>query len=676
MKRPEILAPAGSMEALIAAVRCGADAVYVGGTSYSARSSAANFTPDALAEASRLCRLSGVKLHLAVNTLLTDTELPEFQRYMQAVGQYADACIVQDLGAVRVIRELLPDMPVHASTQMSIHSPAGALLARDLGCSRVVAAREMSESDLEVLCKLPVEVEVFVHGALCMSVSGQCSFSAIVGGRSANRGACAQACRLPWSAGSRSREEQHMLSLKDLSLVKHVQRLCGIGVDSFKIEGRMKRPEYVAAAVTALRMALDGQQPDLETLQAVFSRSGFTDGYFTGKKQNMFGYRRKEDVLAGNQVLDTLAKTYEKPRIVSALDFSLRLCKGEPAALTVTDEQGRRISVKGDIPDVPRKLPLNQELFARSMQKLGGTVYSCGTVSLENPEGLFLSAAQCNALRREAAAQMDALRIVSHTPPCRVREKIVPLPGLRKTEPAGMFRLHVRTRGQLEAALQTDCIVCIPPRLAGFCEPSERIWLASPRIIADEKTYRSELAKLADRGFSHLLCHNIADLYPGGQYSFTLHGGFGLNVTNRLTAQTLMDCGVVDICASIELKMQRIADLGKVLPVGAVVYGRLPMMLFRVCPIRAQEGCRKHNCSLTDRTGRQFPLLCSGTYQEMVNSEILWLAGKKMPLDYLDFYFTDETPGQIPAVLRAYQTGAEKPSVPCTSGLYFKGGLQ
>ncbi|MDE5564299.1 MAG: U32 family peptidase, partial [Oscillospiraceae bacterium] len=249
MQQPEILAPAGSMEALKAAVRCGADAVYVGGTMYSARSSAANFDLAQLRQASDLCRLYGAKLYLTVNTLLTDTELTDFQHYIQAAGPLVDACIVQDLGVLCTIRHVIPEMPLHASTQMSIHTPAGARQAHALGCNRVVAAREMSRTELAALCREMPEVEVFVHGALCMSVSGQCSFSALVGSRSANRGPCAQACRLPWHTPNGNNPAA--LSLKDLSLVEHADELRRMGVDSFKIEGRMKRPEYVAAAVTA-----------------------------------------------------------------------------------------------------------------------------------------------------------------------------------------------------------------------------------------------------------------------------------------------------------------------------------------------------------------------------------------------------------------------------------------
>lgn len=674
MKRPEILAPAGSMEALVAAVRCGADAVYVGGTSYSARSSASNFDETQLREASRLCRLYGVKLHLAVNTLLTDTELPAFRRYMQNVGQYVDACIVQDLGAVRSIRELLPDMPIHASTQMSVHSPAGAQQAAALGCSRVVAAREMSRRDLAALCELPVEVEAFVHGALCMSVSGQCSFSAIVGGRSANRGCCAQACRLPWKTPGG--KNPAALSLKDLSLVEHVQELCDIGIDSFKIEGRMKRPEYVAAAVTALRMALEGQQPDLETLQAVFSRSGFTDGYFTGRKENMFGFRRKEDVLAGNTVLDDLAKLYAKPRVVSALSFALTLAPDTPAHMTVQDTCGNTVEIIGDIPELPRRNPLTQEVLEKSLQKLGGTIYTCGGVKLENPAGLFLSSAQCNALRRAAAEQMDALRVQQQTPSCIVQERALTLPSDRTAECAGSFRLHVRTSGQCNAALESGEIVCIPLALAEQVTPSARIYLEAPRVIAQEASYRETLSKLREQGFTHLICHNIADLRIGRELGMTLHGGFGLNVTNRLTALTLREQGLSDVSASLELRMPRIAELGQVLPVSAFVYGRLPMMLLRVCPIRAQEGCRKRGCFLTDRTGRHFPLQCSGSYQELLNSETLWLASRDLPLDFLDLYFTDEVPGRVQEVLAAYRDGSGIAPDARTQGLYYKGGLQ
>ena len=290
---PEILAPAGSMEALTAAVHCGADAVYIGATLFSARQNAHNFDAAALQEAADFCHTNGVKLYLTVNTLVFDTEwtaLDELLQTAAAVGM--DACIVQDLGVADYIHQRIPEMPLHASTQMTICSPSGAIWAKEHGFSRVVVAREMTRSEIQAVCAIGLEVEQFVHGALCMCISGQCYLSALIGARSANRGCCAQACRLPFTAAKNP--QAAALSLKDLCLLPHYQQLCADGIASLKIEGRMKRPEYVAAAVTALRQLKEGKQPDLQMLRAVFSRSGFTDGYYTGQRKQMFGVRQKK----------------------------------------------------------------------------------------------------------------------------------------------------------------------------------------------------------------------------------------------------------------------------------------------------------------------------------------------------------------------------------------------
>ena len=673
----EILAPCGGEDSLPAALNSGADAVYLGVTAFSARRNAKNFDLDALSDAVRLCHISGVKVYVTLNTLVFDDELTGLAAAAAGIEKAgADGVIVQDLGAAQVIHKAAPSLRLHASTQMTVTSAAGAEFARKHGFSRVVLAREMSFEEIERVVKnVDIETEVFVHGALCVCVSGQCLMSAVYGGRSGNRGLCAQPCRLDLTYGDR----HSVLSLKDLSIIEHLPELDRIGVTSAKIEGRMKRPEYVATAVTALRMALDGEQPDMETLQAVFSRSGFTDGYFTGRKQDMFGFRRKEDVLAAGGVFDQLARLYAKPRTVERLDFSMCLTPEMPSCLTVQDSEGHSAAVYGDVPEVPQKSPLTQEVLQKSMQKLGGTIYTCGEVLLDNPQGLFLSSAQCNALRRMAAESMDKLRIGLQLPPYvqrRVEQTMVELPSDRVEQPQGTYRIHVRTNGQLTAALGTGCIVCVPLSMAEHCEGSPQLWLEAPRIIADETAYRTTLSVLRDRGFTELVCHNLADVQIGAELGMHLHGGFGLNVTNRLTALTLREQGLEDVCASIELRMQRIAELGQVLPVGAMVYGRLPMMLYRVCPIRSQEGCRKRDCFLTDRTGRQFPLLCSGHYQEMVNADMLWLAGKPMPLDYFDLYFTDEVPSQVEAVLNAYRDGRGEAPKARTSGLYYKGGLQ
>ncbi len=675
--QPEILAPAGSMESLVAAVRCGADAVYVGGTSYSARSSAANFDLPELSEAARLCHLYGAKLYLAVNTLLSDRELPAFAEYIRKAAECGiDACIVQDPGVLRLIRKLIPDMPLHASTQMSIHSPEGALAAKELGCTRVVAAREMQADDLRKLCELPLETEVFVHGALCMSVSGQCSFSALVGGRSANRGRCAQACRLPWKTpGGRN---PAALSLKDLTLVQHVQKLREMGVASFKIEGRMKRPEYVAAAVTALRMALAGQQPDMDTLQAVFARSGFTDGYFTGRRKDMFGFRRKEDVVAAQKVLQDLQEMYRKEGKCGEVLFSMTLRAGQPAQLSAVDETGAAVTVTGEIPVTAQKTPLDTVLLQKHLQKLGDTIYTLKGVTLENSGQLIIPAAQCNAMRRDAVDALYEERIRMRHPVYTVCEDaasgIVPV----QTENTQQLRLHIRTKAQLAKALSMGRIVCVPLSLAQSCTPSVSVYLEAPRIIADEAEYCKRLEELKTLGFTQLLCHNIADIRIGSRLGYTLHGGYGLNCANSMAAQVFRELGLADVTGSIELSHAQLSSLSGGLPVGGFLYGRLPMMLLRLCPIRAQEGCRREGCYMTDRTGQRFPLVCSGEYTELCNAKILWLADKTekfRKLGFWDLYFTDETSTALADTVRAYETGDADIPDGRTNGLYFKGGL-
>ena len=675
MANPEILAPAGSMETLIAALRCGADAVYVGAKAYSARSSAVNFDLQELKQAAELCHVYQAKLHLAVNTLLTDEEIPEFAEFIQKAAECGiDACIVQDFGVLHIIKNIIPQMPLHASTQMSIHTQEGALQAKAMGCSRIVAAREMSLKDLEIICRLPVETEVFVHGALCMSVSGQCSFSSIVGGRSANRGQCAQACRLPWKTPSG--KNPAALSLKDLSLVNHVQELKQIGVDSFKIEGRMKRPEYVAAAVTALRMALNGEQPDMETLQAAFSRNGFTDGYFTGNKKDMFGFRRKEDVLAGQKVFKSIQNLYQKERPVAEIDFSMQLEPDNPALLTVSDTRQNTVTVSGEIPEKALKTPLTSEMLRKSLQKLGDTVYICRDVKLQNPENLMLSAAQCNALRRSAVEKLNQVRVRNNTPEYQIYPDKKPEIPVRTEKQSIQNRVHIRKLSQRKSV--SGVIFCVPVSLAMQCQPNLSDYVEAPRIISNEEKYIKNLKTVYQNGWRHLLCHNLADIRIGREIGFTLHGGFGLNCTNALTAQSLSEQGVQDITVSYELSAKTVRKISETYSCGAVLYGRLPMMLFRVCPIKSQDGCHKRNCFLTDRTDRKFPLLCSQEYIEMLNSEILYLSDKLQSfsgLEFYDFYITEESPEQINTILSDYQKNSGILPEKYTRGLYFKGGL-
>lgn len=425
--KPEILAPVGGSEQLLAAVRCGADAVYFGLRNFNARRNADNFGGDDVADTIAYCHERGVRVHITVNTLVKDSELAEAQKTVDAAAMAgADALIIQDLAVASYAKERWPEIEMHASTQMAVHNALGVKLLKKYGFDRFVLARELSIDEVKsIIDETGEDVEVFVHGAHCMSLSGNCYLSSMIGGRSGNRGLCAQPCRLECSAcesgafsGTAEKRAEsllrepndHALSLKDLSYIEHINDLALAGVRSLKIEGRMKRAEYVAAAVTACRDALEGRTPDMETLRSVFSRSGFTDGYYTGlRNRDMFGYRTKDDVVAAESVLKDLAKLYEKePRIIP-VDMELSVFSGIPCSLTVSDGI-HTVSVPGDVPQAARTLPISEEYVRRSLSKTGGTPYYLDKLQLKAGDGLMVPASALNDLRRRALEELGALR--------------------------------------------------------------------------------------------------------------------------------------------------------------------------------------------------------------------------------------------------------------------------
>ena len=425
MKKIEILAPAGNLDSLLAGIHSGADAVYFGYGELNARRNAKNFDEQSLAEASRLCKERGVKMHMTVNTMVYDREYDEVLRTLEIACKYGiDALIVQDLGVAKIVREVAPEMKMHASTQLTVHNVSGAWQAKELGFSRVVLAREMSREEiLQVTTQVPVETEVFVHGALCMCVSGQCYMSSVIGERSGNRGLCAQPCRLPFASG-RKGDSGYALSLKDLSLADRVKELMALGVDSFKIEGRMKRPEYVAAAVSQFKEAVRGAQADMDLMAAVFSRSGFTKGYFDAKLgQEMFGTRQKEDVLASQKVLKKLSDMASKDVARVGVDFSFTMKENEPAMLSASDGEGHIVQAQGEIPQQALKAPTTEELVWRSLEKTGGTFYYLNSLTCDLGEGLIYPASQLNSLRREALDKLTQLRGEIHEIPFHKPEK-------------------------------------------------------------------------------------------------------------------------------------------------------------------------------------------------------------------------------------------------------------
>ena len=366
----ELLSPAGSMEAVTAAVQNGADAVYLGYGDFNARRNAKNFTWEEAAAAVSYCHLRGCKVHLTLNTLLTDRELPG----AAAVAAHAsdigvDAVIVQDLGVARMLRQSVPDLPIHGSTQMTIHSLDGVKACADLGMTRVVLGRELSRDQIAYICQhSPIEIEVFGHGALCMCWSGQCFFSSVIGGRSGNRGLCAQPCRLKYGWGNQANE--YPLSLKDLSMAGHLKELSEMGVACLKLEGRMKRPEYVAIVTGIYARAIkEGREPtpqEIEILAQAFSRQGFTDGYYMGHTgPDMFGTRQEEK--EPRELFAQARSTYEngENRKEPVRLYAL-IEEGEAAQVAAEDHEGHVARVEGPVPEAARNVPLTRERWRDS----------------------------------------------------------------------------------------------------------------------------------------------------------------------------------------------------------------------------------------------------------------------------------------------------------------------
>ena len=675
MNKTEILAPAGSMETLQAALRSGADAVYIGGKRFSARSSASNFTDEEIGEAAGLCHKYGAKLDLAVNTIISDDEADDFCRYVKMAAESGvDAFIVQDWGCAQLIRRCVPDAVLHGSTQMSVHTAEGASLLRELGYARVVPARELDKAAISEICGTGIETEIFVHGALCMSVSGQCYMSAMIGSRSANRGCCGQACRLPFSAvGNKNKAA---LSLKDLSLLPKARELAEMGVDSFKIEGRMKRPEYVASAVHELKAALNGDAPDMKLLRGVFSRGGFTDGYYTAQRKDMFGVREKDDVISAHELIPKIHELYRFERKAHNVDFHAVIKENEPVRITAVCG-GLSATIEGDIPQKAINHPTDMDMLTKQLSKLGDTVFSLGTVTADIDDGLIVPAGKLNELRREAAEKLTELVISANTPKYTITDysPVISEHNAVHTAEKLPVRTFCRTVKQAAAASQLSEFVIVPEELINDellgSVDSSKIIASPPRFITDEKRLEDRLSQLKDMGVKRLYCHTPDHIAVGRKKGYILHGSFTLNVYNSYSAEYLKSIGLEDCVFSIESTLPQIAGVCSPMPIGIAVYGRLPLMLTRNCPIKNEVGCGKCTKKLTDRTGRELPVACSKEYVEILNSDRLSMLDRTDELKNISFgiaYLSDETDEEIRSAL-----SGRKPQGNITRGLYYRG---
>ena len=687
MARIEILAPVGSEEMLRAAVFSGADAVYLGFSGFNARTGAGNFDADSLQEAVRFCHARGVAVHVALNTTVYGTELSALEQAIRAVAASgADAVICQDLAVATLIGKIAPQLLRHGSTQMSVHTLQGALELKELGFTRVVLARELSLPEVEHITKhCGIETECFIHGALCMSVSGQCYMSAFLGGRSGNRGSCAGPCRLPFEANALPEGKPgrlHHLSLKDNSAIDKLDKLQALGVASAKIEGRLRTPEYVAAAVSACLAGREGRAYDRDLLKNAFSRSGFTSGYLDGKIDGtMFGVRSEADAELTKKTLPMLRELYRRERSRVPVQMKLEIEEGGEK-LTVTDADGNKAFAYGDAEPQPARTDPTESLN-RSLTKTGGTPFAAEKITVEMDGGpWFIPGSAVNELRREALDALLKKREVLRPWPT-TEEHVAALPQ-RTLPPRRTLRARFERWDQVpERALDGVEYLILPIAQA---DRVPREWRAKtllelPRVmfgVLEQDTAR-RIAATQDAGFAGYEVSNIAHLRLCRGLPMT--GGFGLNITNNVAAQFYAEQGLSSLLILPEVKDSDIASIaptrnGKPVPTGVMVYGHMPLMLTRACPLQNIHDCAHCDKTgvLTDRKAKKFPVRCGLGVRTIYNPVPIYMGDKPgaLAVDYGVAYFTLESREEAAQVLDMIRTHAPFEGE-FTRGLYFKG---
>ena len=689
----ELLAPAGSMEALRAAVQNGANAVYLGCGQFNARQSAKNFTPQALTEAVKYCHVRGVAVHLALNTLVSDKEMADaISLIRHAAASAVDAFIVQDLGVLQLCKQIAPHIPIHGSTQMSVHSLPGVLLCAAWGLSRVVLSRELSREEIRYICQnSPIEIEVFAHGALCMGYSGQCYLSSAIGGRSGNRGRCAQPCRQSYGYGRW--QGKYPLSLKDNCLVHYLSDLEAMGVASLKLEGRMKKPEYVACVTGVYRSAIDSgnvTRDMMHSLETAFSRQGFTDGYYSDRiGSHMFGIRedKREDAAWARQMRQTY-ETAEKGLVPVSFRATVR---PDGTTLTVTDPDGRVCTLNGPIPEAARVVELTHEALVSRLEKTGGTPYYCTHVQADISPGLTLSAAAINTMRRDVLNLLTAQRARRTETRLGRPGKITNFPGLRTTPG---LSVQVTSREHITGRLLKSnlSVLYVPIHLlaedtdfcAGLCQQAP-VCAVLPRIVHDSQMnqLREQMRTIRQCGVREVLVGNLGLMLPARECGMKIRGDFGLNLYNSAAVNAMRDLELRSACLSFEMTLPQIRDVSKGVPCEILVYGRLPLMVTENCLIKGKTGqctCHLAPAKLVDKTGAEFPVIKDGNScrSVLLNGKKLNLLDRQDDLARLGLwatrlYFTTENAKEVDQVLASYRNPVPFDPGACTRGLYLRG---
>lgn len=696
--RPEILAPAGSLDGVRAAVQNGADAVYMGFGRFNARRNARNFDEKEICQAISYCRERGVKTHITVNTLPSDREYQEVLQDVATVYRAgADALIVQDFGLIQVLHQNYPDIELHGSTQMTIHTLDGALAAKNIGMSRVVLARELSFQNIEYITKnCGIETEVFLHGALCMCYSGQCYLSSVIGQRSGNRGLCAQPCRLPYRfAGEKI--AGYPLSLKDLSLLSHLRQLTKVGVASLKIEGRMKRPEYTAIVTKIyadiLREEREPTQEERDILRRIFSRDGFTDGYFTGRiGASMFGTRTDIPL---DQVKDLYLKagqTFAEDREHIRFPADMKFVAQEKKPISLEMKwKNFKVSVQGKIPEKAVNKAITADDIKKNLEKFGGTVWKNGHVEIILKKGLFVRTSEINRLRRLAADQLLAKK-------CHVSQRKELPYSPRNCNRISTFRgytVQVQSVKQVTDFMRKNKPECLYLPLALLKKEEAEIsrllnqempvCVVMPRIYMDEEA--PEVKKLLNHakemGITRVMVANLGQIEPVKEMGFMVYGDYGLNVFNSECLFSMQKLGIERQTLSFELRLAQIRDLKKPIPTEILIYGYLPLMIFENCVIHNNSGCicKEKETKLVDRKGKQFSVIpVFGCRNELLNSQPIYFGEKfkdyqKIQVDYGRILFTKENPDICENIYRAILQNKplEIPEGDTTNGLYYRG---
>jgi putative protease len=666
-KNLEILAPAGNFDSLKAAVLSGADAVYFGAKALNARRNAANFSDEEIKEAVEFCHLYNVKAYLTLNTIMFDTEIQLVtDEIINACQIGFDALIVQDLGVVKLIKQICPQMPIHASTQMSVHNLADANALYELGIHRVVLAREMSRQEISnIITHSKIETEIFVHGALCYCVSGQCYFSAFLGERSGNRGLCAQACRLPFGVKDNMR---YNLSLKDLTLIEYTDELKHLGIHSMKIEGRMKSADYVKTTVTQFRNALRHKKYDMQILKDSFSRGGFTQGYYLSKiDENMFGIRNQQDILKSKHSSQISADNSAAIRRI-AIDMKFYICQ-EKSELIITDDFGDMFISQSSPAQPSITKSLTYEDVVQSLSKLNNTPFSLTNINGYVQENCYLSLSALNEMRRTVMEGLIKQRqyrkpYIFHIP--NIIENSFP-----KKIPVNLaFTASFREISQMsERLLDKTAYACIDLfKLSQLSENMLRKYQDTlvaelPRVyFENEQTLAEQLIKLKQYGIHIAKCHSLGRMRLAKELGYEVIGGFGLNIANSMSADMLTSYSPLYITLSPELTAKQLNQINATSKTAVIGYGHFPLMLSRACPVKTEIGCaackKKYPSMLTDRKGTKFSVLCNHGLSEILNSVPIYLADKTDDFDTVDFmelYFTTENERKCFEILLNYQ---------------------